>query len=482
MKPFGPQQGPQTLFAQCGADIGIYCGEVGSGKTFALVNELGRWSHIPHYVGAGFRRQHKQLVGGGSLWDVAGKTWPKLDPRVRMPEHTAHWPTKASVEFHHCHLEGDKTDHDGKEYAVLALDELAHFSETQFWYLFMRNRSTCGVQPYTRATAMASPDTWLHDFVKPWLIDERWPNHEQSGRIRYMLRDGRDRILWFDSERDAHDHDADALPISVAIVHARTKDNVELLAHDKKYLSKLGALTAFERATKRDADWGARPESAGMFDRTWFHIRDRLPSEMVRFSVRGWDKAATKKTYGTNTYADDPDWTAGVRLDVLRNGEVVVSDVVAVQERPDKVDALLEHTAVADGPHVTQALWIDPAGAGLYDEHHTRAVLSRAKGCGPQVYHPVGKTNVKKYAAPVSAYAGPDTPGGMSVVRATWNGPFFSELEQFPLEKDEHGNKIHDDRVSAMSRAWLEAKKYLKVERAGNPGEGWAERMRASKL
>lgn len=484
-----PQPGPQTTFARCGTDIAIYCGEVGSGKTFALVNELGKWSHVPGYVGAGFRRQYKQLVGGGSLWDVAGKIWPKIDSRVRMPEHRAIWPSGASSEFHHLHLESDKTDHDGKEYAVLGFDELPHFTNTQFWYMIMRNRSTCGVIPYTRATCMASPDTWVHQFVGPWLHKDergepRYPDHEQSGRVRWIIRDDRDQVLFFDSERDALDHDPDALPMTVTVIHARTKDNVELLRSDPKYLSKLSLLTKLERATKRDGDWGARPESAGYFNRTWFKVRDVRPTkDQILFSVRGWDKAASKKTNDTGLYSDDPDFTSSVLLDVLRSGEVCISDVTLLQDTPGPVDAHIYKTAELDGPQVVQAFWIDPAQAGLVDEHHTRSVLAplvAATRCGP-VKFVLQSKNIPTLAKPVSAYANPETPGTMSIVRGANTGQFFSMAEQFPLQKDAHDNKVHDDPISAVARAWLEAKDKLPLERAGNPGAGWLAKMRSAK-
>lgn len=477
-----PQPGPQTLFAQSRADITVYSGEVGSGKTFALVNELGKWAHVPGYVGAGFRRQYKQLVGGGSLWALANEIWPKLDPRVRLPEHRAIWPSGASCEFHHIHLESDKTDFDGKELAIIAFDELAHFTDTQFWYMLMRNRSTCGVVPRVKATCMASPDTWLYTFVKPWLLDERYPDHSQSGRVRYMLRDDRDQILWFDSRQDALDHDAEALPLSVTIVHARTKDNQELLRADPTYLAKLSNLTKLERAIKRDGDWGARPESAGYFNRVWFKVRDvRPPKDQILFSVRGWDKAASKKTKDTGLYSDDPDFTSSVLLDVLRSGEVCISDVTLLQDTPGKVDDHYAKTAELDGPYVTQAFWIDPAQAGLVDELHTRAVLAPIRGCGP-VKFVLQSKNIPTLAKPVSAYADPETPGTMSIVRSTTNGQFFSMAEQFPLQKDAHENKVHDDPISAMARAWIEAKDKIPLERAGNPGQGWLAKMRVAKL
>lgn len=479
----GPQKGPQEAFMGSRAEICIYSGQVGAGKTFALVNELGKWRHVPGYVGAAFRREYKQLVGGGSLWDTAQRTWPRIDSRVRMPEHKAIWPSGAKVEFHHLHLDSSKYSHDGKEYALIAFDELGHFEASQFWYLaLLRNRSTCGVTPHVRATCMASPDTWLREFVRPWVYDDGWPNPEMSGEVRWMLRDERtDGVVWFESKGDAFDYDPTRAPKSVSVIHAKTADNKILLEANPGYTASLAAMTRVERLKLVEGNWEARPESAGMFDRSWFQVRDKLPEDMVRFSVRGWDKAATKKTTGTGLYSDDPDWTAGVRLDVLRNGEVVVSDVVAIQDRPDKVDALIKHTAELDGPKVTQALWVDPAQAGLVDEYHTRAILKQARGCGPVAFEKQTK-RVQPYAAPIASYAGPDTPGGMSVVRGMWTGEFFAELEQFPLEKDVHGNKVHDDRVSAMARGWLEAKAYLKLERAGNPGAGWAEKMRTSRL
>jgi phage terminase large subunit-like protein len=61
------------------------------------------------------------------------------------------------------------------------------------------------------------------------------------------------------------------------------------------------------------------------------------------------------------------------------------------------------------------------------------------------------------------------------VVRAQWNGPFFSEIEQFPREKDDQGAKINNDQVDAMSRAFFEASK----TRGSAGAQKWAENMRA---
>ena len=467
-----PQPGPQTTFAACEADIAFFCGQPGSGKTGALVLELGRWCHVPYYSGIAFRRLARDLVGEGSLWNLARRWWPKTG--ARMPEHTAYWDkTTASVQFDHLQLVHSVEMHDGHEYAVIVFDELPHFEKSQFEYLaYTRNRSTCGVRPYVRASTMAAPDTWVHDMVRPWLHKDGWPNFQMSGVVRWFLRDPfSDGLLWFDKQADAEEHAqalraADATwkgkPKSFTVVHSLTTDNQILTSANPDYEAGFANLTRDERLRKMGC-WEARPPSSGFFDRTWFKVYDRLPEDQVSFSVRGWDKASTLPNDADADYKNkDPDWTRGVRLDKLRSGVVVVSDVVARRDRPGAVDELIRATAEQDGPHVTQAFWCDPAQAGDVDEMHTRQVLAKAVGCGPIEFVRAAKDKVA-YAKPVAAYADPETPGRMAVVRAAWNGQYFAELEAFPAKKTPDGTRENKkDQVDATSRAWIEIEKRRK--------------------
>ena len=49
--------------------------------------------------------------------------------------------------------------------ALICFDELTHFTAHQFFYMVSRNRSTCGVRPYIRATCNPDADSWVADFL-----------------------------------------------------------------------------------------------------------------------------------------------------------------------------------------------------------------------------------------------------------------------------------------------------------------------------
>lgn len=73
------------------------------------------------------------------------------------------------MKMSHLEHENDKYNHQGAQYPLIMFDELTHFSKTQFLYLLSRNRSTCGVRPYVRATCNPDPDSWVADLVAPWI-------------------------------------------------------------------------------------------------------------------------------------------------------------------------------------------------------------------------------------------------------------------------------------------------------------------------
>jgi phage terminase large subunit-like protein len=499
MARFGPQPGAQTQFAECNADIAFFVGQPGSGKSVGLTLELLRWVDRPGYVGAGFRKNSKQLFGGGSLWALLNThAKPLGGTPVRSPVPTFTFRTGASIELHHAQLGMQTaTTHDGKAYDVAVFDELPHFAGDFFWYIALtRNRSSdarTDFDPYVRASAMATPDTFVHELVKPWIFKDGWPDYEQSGKVRWFVRNpNTDLIEFFPSRGDADDFvkactDADdrlkLQPKSLAIVHAVTEENLVLMRGNPNYQASLGNLTRVERL-RMQGNWEARPASAGMFDRQWYGVRDEMPrDDEILFSVRGWDKASTKPSEEN----PDPDFTRGVRLDLLRNGQVLVSDVASLRDRPGPVNDLIARIAVTDGPKVTQAFWHDPAQAGAQDEYHMRQRLSLVS-CGPVVFTPATKSK-EIYAAPASAYAdrtpaeGKQMTAGFSVLRRGWNAEYFKELEEFPRDKNAQGERNHKDQVDAQSAAWIPLEPKLPTRTVGGTNfEALLNRIDVSKV
>ena len=64
------QPGPQTQFMQSSADIIVYGGGAGGGKTFALLMEPLRYAvNVPNFTCVMFRRNTVQVRNPGGLWD-----------------------------------------------------------------------------------------------------------------------------------------------------------------------------------------------------------------------------------------------------------------------------------------------------------------------------------------------------------------------------------------------------------------------------
>jgi len=98
-----------------------------------------------------------------------------------------------------------------------------------------RNRSTCGVKPYIRATCNPDADSWVADFLAWWIDPESGlPIAERAGVLRHYIRVA-ETIMWADRPEELMQDlpRPDDLPpgidpprpISVTFIPARVFDN-----------------------------------------------------------------------------------------------------------------------------------------------------------------------------------------------------------------------------------------------------------------
>lgn len=449
-----PQEGPQEMFAASNADIAIFGGAAGGGKSWVLLLDPVRFVDRKGFGGVIFRRTYGEITNEGGLWDTSDKIYGHTEARPVQSSFEWRWPNGVTIAFSHMQHEKHKKAWQGAALPFIGFDELTHFTRGQFFYMMSRNRLThdCGVDPYIRATCNPDPDSWVAEFISWWIDQETgFPIPERAGKLRWFIRDG-DLIVWADDPKKLENKLLGIKPKSVTFVPSKLSDNKILMKQDPAYLSNLYALPLVERMRLLEGNWKVRAVQGTFFRRPWFGKTIEMPEllELMRLAVRNkvyvkilryWDRAATE----ASSASPDPDWTAGVK-GVRIGTSYFVIDVKHFRGRPEAVLRVIKDTAKSDGVECEQVFEEDPGSAGkaeiamFYRElsgHHVSAVR-------------VTKKKVVR-ARPASSQV---EAGNVRLVRAPWNEGFLTELEGFAdWDTVETPPPVlpHDDQVDAFS-------------------------------
>lgn len=446
VEPIGPQQGPQEAFLASPADIAIYGGAAGGGKTWGLLLEPLRHIANPEFGAVFFRRNTTQIRNEGGLWDESERLYPAVngDPK----SHNLQWDFPSGAAVTMAHLEYDKTalNYQGSQIPLICFDELTHFSAKQFWYMLSRNRSMCGVRPYVRATCNPDAESWVAGFIAWWIDQETGlAIPERSGALRWFVRVG-DTIQWADdpqqlAEFTMVDDAGQTVPIppkSVTFISAKLTDNKKLMEADPGYMANLMALSRVDRERLLGGNWKIRPSAGLYFKREWVEVVQAAPAGLR--IVRGWDLAATPEN-GEN----DPDWTTGTKVGLAPDGTYYVLHHVYDRLSPSGVERLIKNTATQDGVGVRIKIPQDPGQAGVAQ---AKALTRMLAGFDVRSATVTGD-KVTRFS-PFSAQA---EAGNVKVIRGPWNERWFSELENFPPDSG------HDDDADSTAEAFNELAK-----------------------
>jgi len=354
--------------------------------------------------------------------------YPLIGGIPRETDHSYEWLTGASIRM--AHLQHEKTKHDwqGAQVVLFCFDELPHFTQTQFFYMFSRNRSVSGIRPYVRATTNPDADSWVKVLLAPWVDDEHPEFPFPPGQLRHFTQEN-GVIVWVSPDwRDENGEPGRTL----TFIPASVFDNKELLRVDPGYLSNLRSLDHVEQRRLLYGDWKVRAEAGKVFNRDWFEIVPAAPAggKLVRF----WDFAATEKKQA----GDDPDYTVGLRLKEV-DDIWYIEDVARERQEPARIDEIAKNTASQDGRRVEIGWEIEPGASG---KKVSRQLAAMFKGYVARGQYPTGDKVQRSKAAAAQAYA-----GNIKLVAGAWNSAFLAELHGFP-------DLPHDDQVDGLSGAF----------------------------
>ena len=443
-------QPKQEEFLSNPADIVIYGGAAGGGKSWSLLYEPLRHVNNPEYGAVIFRSSMTQISEQGGLWDASMKLYklfPGTQP-IKSPKPFWRFPSGAKVSFRQITRDEDCYDWQGTEIPCIEFDELTHFSEFQFFYMLSRNRTTCGINPYVRASTNPDADSWVAGFISWWIDqDTGYAIPERSGKIRYMARVN-EEIVWGDSPEEVMqkaneaDYDVEITKDdikSVSFVSSSVFDNQVLLKNNPGYLSNLKAQSIVERERLLYGNWKIKAAKGLFFPRSALpELLEEVPSDVTRW-VRAWDLAATDTDEG-----GDPAYTASVLLGKRKDGSYVIADATNSRLKAEKVRNLVKQCAVSDKEkyrRVKIRMSIDPGQAG---KEQSQSYIKMLAGFNISAVKESGtkEARAEPFAAQWQA-------GNVYVVAGPWTEALLGQYESFPESK-------FKDMVDAGSNAFNE--------------------------
>lgn len=321
---WSPLPGPQTRALESTADVLLYGGAAGGGKTdLALGKALTK-----HRRTLILRREYPQLKGiierAREVYSAFG-SWNGKDSiwRCRFGG------LSRVIELGSCQYDDDKTNYQGRPHDLLVFDEAVNFLESQVrflcgWVRTEIERQLCQVLLCSNPPT-APEGRWLIEWFAPWL-DDKHPHPAAPGELRYFAGiDGKDVEVGGPAPIP---HKGELIiPQSRTYIPARVTDNPYYMRTG--YVAQLQALPEPLRSMMLKGDFSAANEDAA------FQV---IPSEWVRAAQERWKTRPAPKTEMT-----------AVGVDVARGGK----DSTVLSPRHDNWFAqqvVVPGSATPDGP------------------------------------------------------------------------------------------------------------------------------------
>jgi predicted phage terminase large subunit-like protein len=470
----------------------FYGGAAGGGKSDAGLMGALQYADVPGYSALIIRRDFQQLALPGAImqraeeWLTGQRGARKRDGGKRWEFDTADPRKPATLQFGYAAAHADVYRYQGAEFQYVFFDELTHFEERTYRYLFSRLRGpSAPCANCTHETSQPAGKPRQHDEDH----DHCACGHEHLPTERCDVFDGDGDCGCSDyrpvgcpcleavPDTEAVDDlgkplfvpAADGLTLPDVPLRMRSGSNPGGLGHDwvkarfvdqetreeasvfvpaklrdnpsldrKAYREGLGFLTATERARLEDGDWEAGDDGDLFLRGNWKFIdADEVPRD-CRW-VRRWDMAATVPK--TQKKRDDPDFTAGCLMGIDSHGRIYIGDMQRWRKGPLEAELTIKSIAETDGRRIPVRMEQEPGASGVsLIDHYKRGVLLGWDFDGNK---PV--LSKEERARPLAKQQASQN---VWLVSGPWNRAFVDEAAAFPTEG------VHDDQVDAASGAF----------------------------
>lgn len=271
---FLPLPGPQTEAYLSDADVLLYGGQAGSGKSYLLTG-LASQEHVRGII---FRRESAQTDG----LEEAGKAIIGETARFNGTEKEWTWPNGRSLKLAGMQQPGDWNKHAGRERDFFGFDEAGEFMREQVSSLLAWNRGPEGQR--CRVVLASNPPRsadgyWMIEWFAPWL-DHGHPNPALPGELRWAVMI-KGEPIWVDGPDEVFMEGELRRPISFTMIPAALSDNP--YRDTPEYRARLQSLPEPLRSQLLYGDF-----TAGGEDDQW----QVLPTEWIKEAQRRWTKTA----------------------------------------------------------------------------------------------------------------------------------------------------------------------------------------------
>jgi hypothetical protein len=267
-----PNEGPQTQALLSRADVLLYGGQAGGGKSDLLIG-LALTEHRHALI---MRRMHKELRAlTERAIALGGRDGFALQPVPRLRTLDGR-----QIEFGSAQYLGDERSWQGQPHDLLALDEAAQFLEAQVRFLMGWVRTTEPGQR-TRTVLASNPPLsadgdWMIGMFRPWL-DVTHPHPAKPGELRWFITDP--------DGKDAEVSGSDPVEIDGAWLYPKSRTFIPARLSDNPYLVKTGY--------RRELDALPEPVRSAVRDGNFMAARDDdekqvIPWDWIRAAQRRW--------------------------------------------------------------------------------------------------------------------------------------------------------------------------------------------------